>query len=344
MRSSAPPALVALAFATLLGAAAAARALAMPGIDESEPGEGAAGGDLAGGRAREVGERWTVPPEVVEAVRAVEDRPLGERFAVATESLLGLPYAVDAVGEWDADDPDPPSRYDTFDCLTFIEDMLAVVMAADPLHGPAIRDAFRYRGGERRYAERNHFMEAEWLPSAVERHLLDDITPRMGAWRTLEREVTAATWRRWGRRSLFRVPDARLPVGTWRLTYLDLAEALAAVPHVPAGAIVVTVRIPRDHIPVSITHVGVAIEEGGETRMRHATRMTGRRVRDDRLAWYVDHLRDYVNWPALGISVFLPREQGPRVSALRPDALPGVYPPAQGPLPQFTARPNYGAK
>jgi hypothetical protein len=328
----------------LVGAVAAARARAMPGIDEVEPSDAGAGDDLAVAGTREVPERWTVPGAIVAAVRQVESRPLGERFAVATESLLGLPYLQDAAGEMDGDDPDAPSRYDTFDCLTFIEDMLAVAMAGDPLHGPAIRDAFRYRGDDRRYAERNHFMEAEWLPSAVERGLLEDITPRMGPWRTLQKEVTRETWRRWGRRSLFRLPEARLPMGTWRLTYLDLAEAVAAVPNVPAGAIVVTVRIPRDHIPVAITHVGVALAGAREPIMRHATRMTGRRVRDDRLSWYVDHLRDYVNWPALGISVYMPVEQGPRASALEPVALPGVYSPAQGPLPQFTPRPNYGAR
>jgi len=62
--------------------------------------------------------------------------------------------------------------------------------------------------------------------------------------------------------------------------------------------------------------VSLVIPGPRESLMRHATRMGTRKVRDDRLAWYLKHLRDYTKWPSLGITVLMPREQGPRVSAL----------------------------
>lgn len=284
---------------------------------------------------RRVAERWTVPGEVLEAVRGVSEWPLGERIEVATRPFLGLPYWNDAAGELDDTDPDPPARYDTFDCLTFVEEALGLVLAADPLGAPAIRDALRYRGPAA-YGTRRHFMEAQWIPDAIQNGLLVDITPRVGRARRVEKHVSLDTWRRWRRRGLFQLPEAELPTGPWSLSYLDLAEAEAAVPRIPPGSVLLTIRQPREWSPITITHISLVLPGG---RMRHATRMGAQKVRDDRLDWYVRHLRDYVNWPVLGVGVLYPREQGPRVSALQPFSLPDPFPAAEGPLPAFAPAP-----
>ena len=282
-------------------------------------------------------ERWTVPPTVLDAVRAVATAPIGVRVEAASRAFLGLPYLNDAIGEFDPGDPDPPSRYDAFDCLTFVEDVLGLALAGDPLHGAGIRDALRYKGSQS-YSTRRHFMESQWIPDAIANGLLEDITARVGHARVLRKAVTLDTWKRWGRRSIFRMPDALLPVGEWSLPYLDLAEAVAAAPRIPAGSLIVTLRAERAHKPIVVTHISMVVPpaEGApadQTRMRHATRMGRRTVRDDRLSWYVAHLRDYTNWPALGITVLLPREQGPRISALDAPRLPAPFPPAEGPVP-----------
>lgn len=267
---------------------------------------------------REVPVRWTVPPEVVEAVRAARAAPIGVRMEVASHSFLGLPYTDDADGEGDGADPDPPSRYDRFDCLTFVEEELALALAGDPLDAPSIRDALRY-AGEPSYAHRRHFMEAQWIPDGIANGLLEDITGTLGRAKVLEKTVTAATWKAYPRRMVLfgALPEADLPVGTWRLPYLDLDEAARVAAHIPAGAILVTMRIPRDNVPFVVTHVSSVVQlPSGELRMRHATRMGVRNVRDDRVDWYVRHLRDYSHWPSLGVSVLMPREQGPRASLL----------------------------
>ena len=290
---------------------------------------------VVGVAPRVVPERWTLPPEVVSAVRAVRDRPLWERMAVASAPFLGLPYVNDAAGEGEGYDVDPPARYDSFDCLTFVEEVLGVAMAADPLYAPAIRDALRYRGAPS-YEDRRHFMEAEWIPDAIHNGLLVDITDRVGHARTLEKVVTPDTWRSWRRRSIFHMPDARLPVGTWTLRYLDLAEAAAAVPLIPPGALIVTLRAERTGVPVVVTHISMVMPDG---KMRHATRMGTKKVRDDRLLWYAEHLRDYVKWPSLGVTVLMPREQGPRISALTSARVGDALADAEGPLPAFEPRP-----
>ena len=105
-------------------------------------------------------------------------------------------------------------------------------------------------------------------------------------------------------------------------------HAAVAKPPERRGAILLTLRQPRTWVPIVVTHVSTVVPlADGTLRMRHATRMGSRKVRDDRVDWYVHHLREYTNWPSLGITVLYPREQGPRVSAL-PTALPSGRLPA----------------
>lgn len=293
-----------------------------PAENAGEASGGASGEGTIDGRPapRMVPERWTIPPEVADAVRAVAGAPVGVRMEAASRSFLGLPYVNDAAGEGTMEDPDPPSRYDAFDCLTFVEEVLALALAADPLDAPTIRDALRYQGAPA-WKNRRHFMEAEWVPDAIRNGLLEDVTATVGVASTLEKVVTPATWRGWGRRTrLFgRLADADLPVGTWSLPYLDLDEAERVVGEIPPGSILLTLRQPREGVPIVVTHIStvVPLPDGG-MKMRHATRMGVRNVRDDDLGWYVHHLRDYSNWPSLGITILRPIEQGPRRSALGP--------------------------
>lgn len=286
-------------------------------------------------------ERWTPQADVLARVRGARTRSIGERVELASRSFLGLPYLNDAAGEGVGIDRDPPSRYDAFDCLTFVEEVLGLALAGDPLYAPAVRDALRYAGPPA-YDKRRHFMEAQWIPDAIRSGLLEDITARVGHARQLKKDVTAEVWRRWRRRGLFTLPDAALPLGEWSLRYLDLAEAREAVPRIPAGALVVTLREARAWSPVVVTHISMVVPAvegsppGAERRMRHATRMGRQTVRDDRLGWYTSHLREYVKWPALGITVLMPREQGPRISALTTPALPEPLSLAEGPAPAFT--------
>ncbi len=265
-------------------------------------------------------ERWTVPGEVIAAVRAARGAPLGVRMDAASRTFLNLPYTNEAAGEGIGEDTDPPARYDTFDCLTFVEEVVSLALAGDPLYAPEIRNALRYKGTPS-YTSRRHFMEAEWVPGAIQSGLLEDITARVGRASTLVKDVTPEVWKHWRRRSFFSLPDAALPVGPWTLSYLDLDAAEEALPRIPEGALLLTLRVPRDWSPVITTHISMVVTTEDGPRMRHATRMGAQKVRDDRVDWYIHHLRDYTNWPSLGITVLYPREQGPRLSALpRPPA------------------------
>lgn len=333
-------------------------------VGEDEPDLGAApvaapADPVARPGVRFVPERWTIPAETLAAVRAVANAPVGRRMEAASHDFLGLPYLNEAAGEQDAGDPDPPARYDTFDCLTFVEEVLGLALSADPLYAPGIRDALRYKdagprpGWTRAYDERRHFMEAQWLPDAVRNRLLVDITDRVGPSQVFSHQVTPQTWQNWRHSRFFHLPAALFPVGTWTMRYLDLATANASAANIPPGAVVLTLRQPRPWSPIVITHVSLVVEDAsGKIHMRHATRMGSQKVRDDDLSWYLKHLYDYVNWPSLGIAVYLPQEQGPRVSALHPpplhapfpDFVPGMVLPAAPPVPPGAVAPTAAAE
>ena len=261
-----------------------------------------------------------IPEELQQIARETRGQPLGERMMAVSQPLMGRPYQIDAAGEGVAPDLDPPARYDVFDCLTFVEEVLALTMGPDPLSAPTIRQALRYRDGVPRYENRNHFMLEEWVPNNVAKGLVRDITAEVGETHLLEKEVTANTWRYWRSRKLFALTDERLPTGTFRLQVMSLSAALEAMDRIPDGALLLTVRRSKPGVPIVVTHLGFKIPSPPDNPlMRHATKMGDEpRVRDDRLRWYLEHLRWYTNWPVEGITVLMPQELGPRLASAVP--------------------------
>ncbi len=280
-----------------------------PGLSAGEPAPEAAAGPT-------LHRSGSLPPDLARAALDARSLPLAQRMRAVSEPLLGLPYLADSHGEGRGVDPDPPARYDTFDCLTFVEEVLALSLSGDPTHAAQVRSALRW-DGEPSYATRRHFMELQWIPDNLAAGWLVDTTDDYGRpVQRFEREVTAGTWRAWGRRSLFAHSDEQLPVGTMALDVLSLEDAMAVVDQLRPGTIVLTVRQDRPWIPIWITHLGFVLANAEQPTVRHATRMSSRVVRDHPLEWYVEHVGTYSNWPTAGIALLEPVEQGPRLSAL----------------------------
>lgn len=265
-----------------------------------------------------------VPPALLEVARRVADRPLGERMAAVSDVLLGRPYLVDAAGEGLPPDRDPPARYDAFDCLTFVEEVLALALPADPLSAPMVRNGLRYGQAEPRYENRRHFMLTEWVPGAVADGWLVDITESLGDSHRVGMHIEPRTWAGWRRRKLFQLPDERLPTGYFDLPVLSLDAAMEAAPRIPDGALVLTVRQARAGVPMVVTHLGFKLPSDPERpMMRHATKMKGQQVKDHSLLWYLDHLRWYDRWPVEGVTILMPQEFGPRAHRLEPEPAAG---------------------
>jgi hypothetical protein len=95
------------------------------------------------------------------------------RMQVLGSELLGSTFTWNPIGEgplaWDAD---PPLVLSRFDCLTYVETVLAMARAR------SLADVFddlaqlRYAGRAPRFEHRLHFVSDEWLPAAVQGGIL----------------------------------------------------------------------------------------------------------------------------------------------------------------------------
>ena len=258
-----------------------------------------------------------MPESLEDAARAAAHLPLPERMAAVSAPLLGRPYLVDGHGEGMEPDVDPPARYDAFDCVTFLEEVLALSLAGDPISVPMYRNSLRYKDGIAEYNRRHHFMLAEWIPANIDAGFVKDITASLGETHRIEKHVQRKTWQNWQGTRQFKHDLDDLPVGSYGLNVLSLDAAEAAMDAIPPGAILLTVRQPHDWKPIVISHVGFIIPTppGTPTTMRHATKMAGQKVRDHYLEWYIERLRWFPR-AVEGISVLMPLEQGPRKSRL----------------------------
>ena len=138
-----------------------------------------------------------IPISLVDEAIAARTLSLDQRIERVSRLLLQRPYQVDAIGEGKAPDSDPLFRYDVFDCLTFVEEVLALSLPVDPFDAPQIRQRLRYgSAGGIDYHNRNHFMLQQWIPNSIESGILVDITADLGASVLMEKNVSKNTWMR----------------------------------------------------------------------------------------------------------------------------------------------------
>jgi hypothetical protein len=274
----------------------------------------AAGGDHTssnGPASHTVAAPTDAPDDLLLAAVHTASRPLPERMAAISGALLGRPYVADPMGEGVSPDADPFSRYDAFDCLTYVEEVMSWVWSADPAGAAAIRDRLRYGAGPRDYTHRRHFMELQWIPGVIADGWFRDTTKEYGATVALEKQVTAATWSNWGAKTRFPgLKASDLPVGTMHLDVIPLAEAKRIADTIRPGSVVLTVHTDRPAVPLWTFHVSLLVPgPDGTSTLRHSTKIGDGGTVDHGVKWYLDHIDTYDRWEVLGIAVLEPMER-----------------------------------
>jgi D-alanyl-D-alanine carboxypeptidase/D-alanyl-D-alanine-endopeptidase (penicillin-binding protein 4) len=224
-----------------------------------------------------------------------ERAPLAERIARVSSRLVGTRYVRDPLGEGRGRLPDPDPLIDLarVDCLTFVEQVLALAQRRTLRDATLLLQRYRYARGEIDYRQRRHFMELQWLPGIVAEGLLRDVTARIGgeATRIFEREVTRRSYR-----GAFRVWRRRLrnalPVGTIRLAYVAAADAPRLAARIPPGAILALLRRTPRRSPIAITHVGFVVPGERGMVFRHAIHVAGRVIEEALPKYLARHARD----------------------------------------------------
>lgn len=101
-----------------------------------------------------------------------------ERLDFISQFFLNKPYILGALGEGDHArfDQCPLYRTDGFDCITYVETVLAIFRSSDiPSFRKNIRN-IRYLDGQVSYISRKHFPSTDWNPGNQRQHYLNDIT------------------------------------------------------------------------------------------------------------------------------------------------------------------------
>ncbi|MBN1209293.1 MAG: DUF1460 domain-containing protein [Myxococcaceae bacterium] len=232
------------------------------------------------------------------------EAPLSRRLLRVSERFLGTPYLASPLGEGGGVDPDPTFRLDGVDCLTFVEQALALSLARSDAEVPPLLESLRYASTPA-YEDRNHLMEAQWLPNNVRKGFLADVTRRYGGEDVVQvqKTLTARTWASKSSQELA-LPKARRPVGTFALNMIPLEKVLAHARKVPSGTILIVLREDLPLKATRITHLGFVVQKGRRTWLRHAARNAYARVVDEDLETFLARNARYTKWKVSGVSLF----------------------------------------
>ncbi|MFY0524476.1 N-acetylmuramoyl-L-alanine amidase-like domain-containing protein [Archangium gephyra] len=235
--------------------------------------------------------------------------PLKDRLLRVSERFLGTPYVHSPLGEGSGVDPDPTFRLDAVDCLTFVEQALAMSLATAEPEVTGVLERLRYASSPT-YEDRNHLMEAQWLPNNQRKGFLADVTRRYGGEDTVrvQKTLTAVTWT--SRSSLaLGLPKTRQPRGTYSLDMIPLERVMAHARKVPSGTILVVLREDLPLKATRVTHLGFVVQKGKRTWLRHARRgVDGNgRVVDEDLETFLARNAKYDKWKVSGVSLYEPR-------------------------------------
>ena len=274
------------------------------------------------------------PGEVDAFMREVQAKkpPLWKRIEVFSHIYLGVPYQRGPLGEGPAGafDTDPLISLQKVDCVTFIEQVLAMSFSRDLDSAEQVLRRIRYRDGVVRYKSRNHFAEADWLPNNIAAGFLEDITAKVAGAdvRVASRTVDKAAWYEAKTtaslegvelQSLAEGEKARLaealreagmdvPAQPVSLPYLPMSALPKHLDALPSGAVLSLVREDQPDAPVLVSHQGLLVRHGGETFFRHAVQDEA--VKDSPL---LEYFYKYFNssWRLCGLNVAYPREPRP---------------------------------
>ena len=247
----------------------------------------------------------------IEALLAsVQGRSLEARVLGLSEQLVGTPYAHSPLGEGEGQDPDPRLRLDRVDCLTFVETVMALALSSseeDVLH---VLDSIRYRGRPG-YAERNHLMEAGWLPSNAAKGFVRDVTVQLGGEGVLPeaKVIGPEAWASTTARALALPPEARL-TGRFPLSVLPADQVAARAARWPSGTLLLVVREDAPWRITRVSHLGFVVQRGGRTYLRHATRGWKDGVVDEDLSHLLARHARYT-WKVQGVSLWEVRDPRP---------------------------------
>jgi hypothetical protein len=199
---------------------------------------------------------------------ASSSRSIGERLDRFSALLLGTPYAAHAlIGS--ATEPEVfTASLDGFDCVTYMETVLALARAKAPRSFANELRALRYRDGRVDWHRRNHYMTG-WIRSNARGGRLRALAPKGSVAR--ERLLDSVPGLPPVRAGFSALPKRLVPRLSQRLRTGDLAFFASTKP------------------ALDVFHCGVLVNVGGAWRMRHSAKSRNGAVEEDLLGFLSAH-------------------------------------------------------
>ena len=224
------------------------------------------------------------------------------RLEAVSRLFIGAAFARSPLGEGAGQQPDPDPTMDLsrFDCVTYVEQVMALSWHRDLQRASTELQRIRYTAGQIRYGARKHIMMAQWIPQNVAAGFVADITREVAgsATRTALLTVDSSDFDR-GLGKRLAIPAADRPRGTYTLDVVGVTDLLRRIDRVPHGTVLTTIRRARAGVPYRASHVGLVVAVAGERRIRHADRRA-RAVVDEPLAGYLRRARRLRHPPVEG--------------------------------------------
>lgn len=187
---------------------------------------------------------------------ARDDRSLDRRIDVFSRAFLGRPYKPNPlIGS--ADSPEVfTASLDGFDCVTYIETVLALALASNARGFIEWLRKIRYERGLIQWKRRNHYMTG-WIRNNTSDRIIKPIS--IAALPALRKQ-----------RLLNTVPG--LPPQRARMKCVPKLAMPRLAPHLQTGDLIFFVSIRNN---LDVFHAGIIVRAGKTLRMRHASRSQG---------------------------------------------------------------------
>lgn len=240
------------------------------------------------------------------------------RLEKMSKLFVGFPYGKGGPLGEGADgrfDQDPLYRFDTFDCTTYVETMIALALSRDVNEFEIEQDKIRYTDGKVDYLTRKHFTDLQWIPENIEDGYFSEITASVSSVKIAEAVINFGGWLKSHKLEQIVVPMASAEERQDRLEELralsvNYTPILAKVPYIEINRIVANPSI-LDRIPTAtlvnfvrpnwdlteaagthqnISHQGFLFRSGKTLYLRHAS--TSGKVEE---VPFIDYLKRFVN-------------------------------------------------
>ncbi|MBN1755357.1 DUF1460 domain-containing protein [bacterium] len=208
------------------------------------------------------------PKKLIALFISLSEKPLSKRIEEFSNFFLDYPYRLSPLGEGSEL---PRYSFDYFDCMTFVETVLALALAPSPKEFLCLLDKLRYKNAEVGFFSRNHFVTADWLVN--NRWCLEN--------KTIELYPEAPVCSRTIDKARFFSEKERAFEG------LDLKPLKVDLPYIPVQlgpAPIPAAKLPLIALFVGkkpglvVTHMGFLLAANSSVILRHASSRTGKIV------------------------------------------------------------------